>query len=89
RSGAGIAIVGDPDQVTNKLDELIDAGVSAFILSGYPHLKECDLFAKMNAETPASINSFNLLVTWSGSPTIAIPAPLRARPTPVHRFCSM
>ncbi|MDA3016649.1 MAG: LLM class flavin-dependent oxidoreductase [Actinomycetota bacterium] len=46
RSGAGIAIVGDPDQVTTKLNELIDAGVSAFILSGYPHLKECDLFAK-------------------------------------------
>jgi len=46
RSGAGIAIVGDPDQVTSKLNELIDAGVSAFILSGYPHLKECDLFAK-------------------------------------------
>lgn len=46
RSGAGIAIVGDPDQVTIKLNELIDAGVSAFILSGYPHLKECDLFAK-------------------------------------------
>ncbi|MFM8811364.1 MAG: hypothetical protein ACKOEK_04210 [Actinomycetota bacterium] len=23
-----------------------DAGVSSFILSGYPHLEECDLFAK-------------------------------------------
>ncbi len=46
RSGAGIAIVGDPDQVTAKLNELADAGVSSFILSGYPHLKECDLFAK-------------------------------------------
>jgi alkanesulfonate monooxygenase len=46
RSGAGIAIVGDPDQVLTKINELIDAGVSAFILSGYPHLKECDLFAK-------------------------------------------
>ena len=46
RSGAGIAIVGDPDQVTAKLHELADAGVSSFILSGYPHLKECDLFAK-------------------------------------------
>ena len=46
RSGAGIAIVGDPDQVTAKLHELADAGVSTFILSGYPHLKECDLFAK-------------------------------------------
>lgn len=46
RSGAGIAIVGDPDQVTNKIHELADAGVSTFILSGYPHLKECDLFAR-------------------------------------------
>lgn len=46
RSGAGIAIVGDPDQVTAKLHELADAGVSTFILSGYPHLKECDLFAR-------------------------------------------
>jgi alkanesulfonate monooxygenase len=46
RSGAGIAIVGDPDQVLAKINELVDAGVSAFILSGYPHLKECDLFAK-------------------------------------------
>ena len=46
RSGAGIAIVGDPDQVTAKIHELADAGVSAFILSGYPHLQECDLFAR-------------------------------------------
>jgi alkanesulfonate monooxygenase len=46
RSGAGIAIVGDPDQVLAKINELSDAGVSAFVLSGYPHLKECDLFAK-------------------------------------------
>ena len=46
RSGAGIAIVGDPDQVTAKLNDLADAGVSSFILSGYPHLKECDLFSR-------------------------------------------
>lgn len=46
RSGAGIAIVGDPDQVTSKLCELRDAGVKTFILSGYPHLAECDLVAK-------------------------------------------
>jgi alkanesulfonate monooxygenase len=46
RSGAGVAIVGDPDQVAAKIGELADAGVSSFILSGYPHLKECDLFAK-------------------------------------------
>jgi alkanesulfonate monooxygenase len=46
RSGAGIAIVGDPDQVAAKLNELADAGISSFILSGYPHLKECDLFSR-------------------------------------------
>ena len=46
RSGAGVAIVGDPDQVAGKITELADAGISSFILSGYPHLEECDLFAK-------------------------------------------
>ena len=46
RSGAGAAIVGDPDQVLAKIDELTEAGVEAFILSGYPHQAECDLFAR-------------------------------------------
>jgi len=46
RSGAGIAIVGDPDQVASKIREIRDAGVSTFILSGYPHLTECDLVAR-------------------------------------------
>jgi alkanesulfonate monooxygenase len=46
RSGAGAAIVGDPDQVLAKIDELADAGIEAFILSGYPHAAECDLFAR-------------------------------------------
>ena len=46
RSGAGAAIVGDPDQVAAKINELADAGIEAFILSGYPHAAECDLFAR-------------------------------------------
>ncbi len=46
RSGAGAAIVGNPDQVRGKIEELIDAGIDAFILSGYPHAAECDLFAR-------------------------------------------
>ena len=45
RSGAGIAIVGDPSQVSGKLLELRNAGIDTFILSGYPHLAECDLVA--------------------------------------------
>ncbi len=46
RSGAGAAIVGDPDQVLGKIKELEAAGMDAFILSGYPHATECDLFAR-------------------------------------------
>ena len=46
RSGAGAAIVGDPDQVLGKIEELTEAGIEAFILSGYPHAAECDLFAR-------------------------------------------
>ncbi len=46
RSGAGAAIVGDPDQVAAKIRAYQDAGVGAFILSGYTHIAECDLFAQ-------------------------------------------
>ncbi len=46
RSGAGAAIVGDPDQVRERIRELHTAGIDAFILSGYPHVAECDLFAR-------------------------------------------
>jgi alkanesulfonate monooxygenase len=46
RSGCGAAIVGDPDQVVAKLREYMALGIDVFILSGYPHLAECDLVAK-------------------------------------------
>src|ERR1700690_354114 len=46
RSGAGAAIVGDPDQVLAKLRAYQELGLEAFILSGYPHLAEGDLFAR-------------------------------------------
>jgi alkanesulfonate monooxygenase len=46
RSGAGAAIVGDPDQVLAKLAEYASLGLEAFILSGYPHAAEADLFAR-------------------------------------------
>lgn len=47
RSGAGAAIVGDPDQVRAKLDAYQAVGIDAFILSGYPHLPECARFARL------------------------------------------
>jgi alkanesulfonate monooxygenase len=46
RSGAGAAIVGDPDQVLATLRGYADLGMESFILSGYPHAAEGDLFAR-------------------------------------------
>ncbi|HEY4358598.1 MAG TPA: LLM class flavin-dependent oxidoreductase [Acidobacteriaceae bacterium] len=46
RSGCGAAIVGDPDQVLAKLQHYRSLGIEAFILSGYPHAAEADLFAR-------------------------------------------
>ncbi|MEB3221708.1 MAG: alkanesulfonate monooxygenase, partial [Candidatus Sericytochromatia bacterium] len=46
RSGCGAALVGDPDQVLAKLNAYRALGIDAFILSGYPHAAECDLFAR-------------------------------------------
>ncbi len=46
RSGCGAAIVGNPDQVLAKLNDYRAMGIEAFILSGYPHAAEADLFAR-------------------------------------------
>lgn len=46
RSGCGSAIVGDPDQVLAKIERYRGLGLRALILSGYPHLDECELFAR-------------------------------------------
>ena len=46
RSGCGAAIVGDPDQVLAKLNAYRALGIEAFILSGYPHAAEADLFSR-------------------------------------------
>ena len=46
RSGCGMALVGDPDQIVKKIRGYMDMGMRAFIFSGYPHLDEARLFAK-------------------------------------------
>ena len=46
RSGCGAAIVGDPDGVLAKLQSYREMGIESFILSGYPHAAEADLFAR-------------------------------------------
>lgn len=46
RSGAGAAIVGDPDQVLAKIEAYRQVGISSFIFSGYTLINECDHFAR-------------------------------------------
>ena len=46
RSGCGAALVGNPDQIVTKLNRYMDMGIRSFILSGYPHQRECELFAQ-------------------------------------------
>ncbi len=46
RSGAGIAVVGNPEQVADTLEEFVEAGCTSFCLSGYPHAKAARIFAE-------------------------------------------
>ena len=42
RSGAGMALVGSYEEVAAMLLEYVALGINCFILSGYPHLEECE-----------------------------------------------
>jgi len=46
REGAGTAIVGSHEQVAERLLEYRQAGISEYILSGYPHLEEALRFGE-------------------------------------------
>ena len=47
RGGAGTALVGTPERVAEALAEYVEAGVSYFILSGYPHLEEAERVGRL------------------------------------------
>jgi alkanesulfonate monooxygenase len=47
RAGAGIAVVGNPEQCAAQLQEFIDAGCHSFCLSGYPHDTEARRFKQL------------------------------------------
>ncbi len=47
RSGCGAALVGNPQQILDKIQRYMDMGIRAFIFSGYPHLNECEYFGKL------------------------------------------
>jgi alkanesulfonate monooxygenase len=47
RHGAGVMIVGNPEQVAGTIQEYIDIGCSEFCLSGYTHDEEAERFGRM------------------------------------------
>ena len=47
RRGAGTALVGDPQQVADRLCEYQDLGIDTIIASGYPHLEEAYKVAEL------------------------------------------
>ena len=47
RGGAGTALVGNPEQVAQRIKEYAALGLDYFILSGYPHLEEAHRFAEL------------------------------------------
>ena len=61
RSGCGAAIVGNPDQVYNKIKEYMEIGIRSVIFSGYPHSSELDLFAKYVLPKIQTISSPQIL----------------------------
>ncbi|OWQ90709.1 alkanesulfonate monooxygenase, FMNH(2)-dependent [Roseateles aquatilis] len=47
RGGAGTALVGDPQQVADRIKAYAELGLEYFVLSGYPHLEEAYRFAEL------------------------------------------
>ena len=47
RGGAGTALVGNPQQVAERIREYAALGLEYFVLSGYPHLDEAHRFAEL------------------------------------------
>ena len=47
RGGAGTALVGNPQQVVERIREYAALGIETFIFSGYPHLEESYRFAEL------------------------------------------
>jgi alkanesulfonate monooxygenase len=46
RGGAGTALVGSHSQIADLIEEYVAAGISEFVLSGYPHLEEAYHFGE-------------------------------------------
>jgi alkanesulfonate monooxygenase len=47
RHGAGVAVVGGPNEVARTLEQFVDIGCTEFCLSGYPHDEEAERFGRL------------------------------------------
>lgn len=47
RGGGAVAFVGTPHQITDRILEFVDIGITSFILSGYPHLEEAEISGRL------------------------------------------
>jgi alkanesulfonate monooxygenase len=47
RPGAGVAVVGNPEQCAATLQQFIDVGCHSFCLSGYLHDEEAERFGRL------------------------------------------
>ncbi|NOU94148.1 LLM class flavin-dependent oxidoreductase [Paenibacillus sp. LMG 31456] len=47
RGGGSMLLVGTPEQLSDRLLEYIEAGISSFVLSGYPNLEEAETTGRL------------------------------------------
>lgn len=75
RPGAGIVVVGDPQQCADTLQQFIDIGCHSFCLSGYLHDEEASRFARWVRPLLAERNPGRMpqptAVEQGGSPRLA------------------
>jgi alkanesulfonate monooxygenase len=61
RAGAGIAVVGNPEQCAAQLQAFIDVGCHSFCLSGFPHDEAASGFARLVRPILAEANKGRML----------------------------
>ena len=69
RGGAGLSVVGNPEQVADTLQQFIDIGCTEFCLSGYPHDEEATRFGEW---VMPLIHARNPNPVETGEPALAV-----------------
>jgi len=69
RGGAGLAVVGNPQQVADTLQEFVEIGCTEFCLSGYPHDDEAKRFGDW---VMPLVHERNMVVSTSDEPVLAV-----------------